>query len=60
MNRPVWLLDVDGVLNVGRALLIVPTPSLQPEHLDAIEAFIDAIPDEEPEALREARRLLGG
>jgi hypothetical protein len=48
----------------GRALLIAPVPSrgLQPEDLDAIEAFLDAddsatSPDE---ALRTARRLLGG
>ncbi|HXV93859.1 MAG TPA: hypothetical protein VD813_11215 [Pseudonocardia sp.] len=50
----------------GRALLIAPSPlrGLQPEHLDAIEAFIAAGPvagrgAAAADALRVARRLLG-
>jgi hypothetical protein len=47
----------DELTATGRALLIAPTPSrgLQPEHLDAIEAFLTADDD----TLRTARRLLG-
>jgi hypothetical protein len=51
----------DELTATGRALLIAPVPSrgLQPDDLDAIDAFLAAeAPDDE--ALRTARRLLGG
>ncbi|GGK97582.1 hypothetical protein GCM10010126_66270 [Planomonospora parontospora] len=80
-RRLIWTDDVevpesgpvhDELTRGGRALLIAPSPGrgLQPEHMDAIEAFIstpaadgpgcgaDATPADE--ALLIARRLLGG
>ncbi|MBO3741503.1 hypothetical protein [Actinoplanes flavus] len=56
----------DELLATGRALLIAPLPNrgLQPEHLDAIEAFVSASPGPGtagtgPHAAEIARRLLG-
>ncbi|WP_344863463.1 HAD domain-containing protein [Planomonospora alba] len=80
-RRLIWTDDVevpasgpvhDELTKGGRALLIAPSPSrgLQPEHMDAIEAFISAPAADGPgsganatpadEALLIARRLLGG
>jgi hypothetical protein len=58
----------DELTAAGRALLIAPIPSrgLQPEDLEAIDAFLAANDQGEAsdaardEALRIARRLLGG
>lgn len=53
----------EELTRAGRALLIAPAPNrgLQPEHLDAIEAFLDVDPADETSAaaLGAARRLLG-
>ncbi len=72
--RLIWTDDADvpksGPVNdelnrTGQTLLIAPSPrrGLQPDHMDAIEAFVtDALADNattEAEALLLARRLLG-
>ncbi|WP_196454402.1 hypothetical protein [Planomonospora sp. ID82291] len=80
-RRLIWTDDVevpaggpvhDELTAGGRALLIAPSPGrgLQPEHMDAIEAFVPTPASEAPcstvdatpadEALLIARRLLGG
>jgi hypothetical protein len=56
--------DRDELTAAGRALLIAPTPNrgLQPADLDAIDAFLAAVDNQDEaseEALRTARRLLG-